>query len=418
MEPRNQNRRGGEQPDSVEEYRFTVDKQPPPQRRLALPPAFFVRTGLLLLLIIFGMVYIVTGILARLRAGAPPTDKPDYTGFPVASIEVRAGEPTGKPALEVAATKATDISASVLPTLAGICAYPKDKPGVPVRGTGLILSENGFLLTSASLLQSGGPVEVTLYDGARYPATLVGSYPAADVAVLYIATGNLRPVSFGASQNLLMGQPVIAIGAPGGEAPFVSAGVLSSLGRLPRVGTTADIYSFLQTDARVLPGCYGGALVDQSGLVIGMLTQPQGALTPGNVGYSSALPSKELLAVAAQLSDYGVVRPPADLGARFMPVGGAVASTYKMPAKGLYILDVQPGSALAAKGVMAGDVLMEAEGKAVDTLAELQEIIKNIRGKNTLALLVYQSAAQKTVHFELPLAADSPTGAGLQTPPV
>ena len=175
-------------------------------------------------------------------------------------------------------------------------------------GSGVIIREDGYIVTNNHVIDGASKIEVTLNSNQTYPATLVGTDPATDVALLKIDASGLPVISFGDSDKLRLGEWVIAIGSPYDLRSTITAGIVSAKGRsMPNYTGEFKIESFIQTDAAVNPGNSGGALVDRAGNLVGINTAII-SQTGSYTGYSFAVPSNIVKKIAYDLMDFGSVK--------------------------------------------------------------------------------------------------------------
>jgi Do/DeqQ family serine protease len=227
-------------------------------------------------------------------------------------------------------------------------------------GSGVIVdAKNGYVVTNAHVVKDAREIAVTLKDNRRLPATLVGADPGTDVALLKVDAKNLSDVKWGDSDDLQVGDFVLAIGNPFGIGQTATSGIVSALGRS---GLSVEGYEhFIQTDASINPGNSGGALVNLRGELVGVnsaIIGPAG----GNVGIGFAVPSVLARAVMDQLIRFGEVRR-GRLGISMQEVAGG---------EGAQVAEVQPGSPAAQAGLRTGDVIVALNGRPVRGGAELR----------------------------------------------
>ena len=240
-------------------------------------------------------------------------------------------------------------------------------------GSGLALTPDGFLLTNSHVVQRASAVTVTLADGSRWPARLVGDDPDSDLAVLRIDAPGLVPVTRGDSRGLRVGQLVLALGSPYGFQATVTAGIVSALGRSLRTGSGRLIENVVQTDAALNPGNSGGPLVDHRGAAVGVSTA---AILPGQ-GLCFAIPLHTAERVAAALiRDGRVRRARIGIGGQSVPVPRALARHHGLAAdRGVKVLSVEAGEPAAAAGVVRGDVIVSLDGQPVTDVDDLQRLL-------------------------------------------
>ena len=287
------------------------------------------------------------------------------TGPSTATITRSSGaaQPAGTPAAGTAQSAAATIAPSVVTIAVTTGAgRPSGGRGTSGTGSGIVLRSDGTVLTNHHVVAGATRVEVTFEDGSTAPARVVGTDPTSDLAVVRVeGRRDLTAAVFADSDELAVGQAVLAVGAPLGLSNTVTEGIVSTLDRPVRTGDTASEQSVIdavQTDAAINPGNSGGALVDLEGRVVGVnsaiATAGNGS---GNIGVGFAIPSNDAVAVAEQLIADGTADHPllgVDVGQR----------TSAAPA-GAVLTGVTAGGSAAAAGLRAGDVVAAVAGRAV-----------------------------------------------------
>ena len=239
-------------------------------------------------------------------------------------------------------------------------------------GSGVIIDAvEGYVLTNHHVIESQGAITVTLKDGRVLEATLVGSDPATDIAVLKVAADNLVAVDLADSDALKVGDYVMAIGNPFGLGQTVTSGIISALGR---TGISRDGYEdFIQTDASINPGNSGGALVDSNGRLIGINTAiiaPAG----GNVGIGFAVPANMAVAIKDQIIAHGAVNRGL-LGVNIQELTPDLAEALGLEGEPLHaavIVGVGEGSAAAEAGLVVGDIVTKVDGRALRSATDFR----------------------------------------------
>lgn len=265
-------------------------------------------------------------------------------------------------------------------------------PAPPVQrgsGSGVILSEDGFIVTNHHVIDGADDIQVGLNDNRSVPATLVGSDPATDIAVLQIDAPDLTAISWGDSDALQVGDWVLAVGNPFDLTSTVTAGIVSAKARdiqLLRPDYARDVFpveSFIQTDAAVNPGNSGGALVDVEGQLVGINTAIA-SRTGSYAGYAFAVPANLARKVAGDLMEYGRVQR-AYLGVNIRPVTEPIAEEVGLPeVEGVLVVGTTPGSGAEASGLKEGDVILRVGGSTTSTLPALMERVNRYRpGEST-----------------------------------
>jgi Do/DeqQ family serine protease len=262
-------------------------------------------------------------------------------------------------------------------------------------GSGVIIREDGYIVTNNHVIENATKIEVTLNTNVTYPATLVGTDPATDIALLKIDATGLPMIPFGDSDKLRLGEWVIAIGSPYDLRSTITAGIVSAKGRsMPNYTGEFKIESFIQTDAAVNPGNSGGALVDKAGNLVGINTAIV-SRTGSYTGYSFAVPSNIVKKIAYDLMDFGSVKR-ALLGIVMQPIDDKIASDLKLSSRnGVYINEVSKGGAADAAGIKAGDVLIAIDSIDITTPSSVQEVVSRFSPGDEAVLTVIRDGKEK-----------------------
>ena len=241
-------------------------------------------------------------------------------------------------------------------------------------GSGVIIREDGYIVTNNHVIDGATRIEVTLNNNQTYPATLVGTDPATDVALLKVEATGLPVIPFGDSDKLRLGEWVIAIGSPYDLRSTITAGIVSAKGRSMPSNGEFKIESFIQTDAAVNPGNSGGALVDKAGNLVGINTAII-SQTGSYTGYSFAVPSNIVKKIAYDLMDFGSVKR-AVLGIAMKPIDDKTAEEFKLSStNGVYIGEVSKSGAADKAGIKSGDVLIAIDSTKITNPASVQEAV-------------------------------------------
>ena len=246
-------------------------------------------------------------------------------------------------------------------------------------GSGVIIRPDGYIVTNNHVVSGATKISVTLNDNRQFDATVVGTDPATDVAIIKIDADNLPALPLGDSDQLRLGEWVLAIGSPLGAQlrSTITAGIVSAKGRsMPDGSGEFKIESFIQTDAAVNPGNSGGALVNKKGELVGINTAIV-SQTGSYTGYSFAVPVNIVKRVAADLIDFGSVKR-AVLGITMQPIDKKIQEDLKLNSmNGVYIVEVSKGSAAEEAGLKQGDVIIAIDGQRISDGASVQEKVNN-----------------------------------------
>ncbi len=267
-------------------------------------------------------------------------------------------------------------------------------------GSGVIISPDGYIVTNNHVVENASKLKVTLNDDRVFDAKIIGTDPTTDVALIKIEAADLPTLVFGNSNDLRLGEWVLAIGSPFDLRSTVTAGIISAKSRdLNVIPNEFRIESFIQTDAAVNPGNSGGALVNVRGELVGINTvikSPTGSFA----GYSFAVPSSIVQKVVMDLKEYGIVQRGL-LGIQYRPAGIDDKGNKISDEKGLEVMEVQPNSAAEAAGIRKGDIIIEVDGQPMNTSSSLVEYIGTKRPNEKVTVSVKREG--KVKQFEVTL---------------
>lgn len=267
-------------------------------------------------------------------------------------------------------------------------------------GSGVIISDNGYIVTNNHVIKNADKIEVTLNDKRTYIAQLIGTDPSTDLAVLKIDEKNLPFIIFGNSDDIKVGEWVLAVGNPFNLYSTVTAGIISAKGRSihviendPQSGNF-PLESFIQTDAAVNPGNSGGALVNINGELIGINT----AIASNNgtyQGYAFAIPVNVVKKVVSDIIEYGTVQK-AYLGVSIADIDANFAKEKNLKTlNGIYVHDVLPGGAAEESGIQPGDIIIKINDKEVNKISEFQEQLSKYRPGDKVKITVLRKDTKK-----------------------
>jgi len=240
-------------------------------------------------------------------------------------------------------------------------------------GSGFVFTPDGFALTNSHVVHGATRIEVTLPDGRRLGADLVGDDPDTDLAVLRVPSAGIKPAVLGDSRALRVGQIAIALGNPYGFQWTVTAGVVSAMGRSLRARSGRLMDGIIQTDAALNPGNSGGPLVDSHGDVIGVNTA---AILPAQ-GLCFAIPSRTAQLVAGLLIKDGRIRRAViGAGGQTVPLSRNLVRFYRLPvATGVRVLSVEAGGPSSRAGLREGDVIVGFADEPIGGIDDLQRVL-------------------------------------------
>lgn len=268
-------------------------------------------------------------------------------------------------------------------------------------GSGVIISEDGYIITNNHVIEDAENVEVKLNDNRTFTAEIIGRDPSTDIALLKIKANNLPFIRYGDSDNLKLGEWVLAVGNPFNLTSTVTAGIVSAKGRsLGILDSDYRIESFIQTDAALNMGNSGGALVDTKGLLVGItsaILSPSGAYA----GNSFAIPVTIVKKVVEDLKEYGEVQR-AIIGVNITEVTQEDAEKQKLDlVKGAKISNVVAGGAAESAGLKENDIIIKFNGVPVGTPSELQEQVGKYRPGDRVNITYVRNGKEITVPIVL-----------------
>ena len=283
---------------------------------------------------------------------------------------------------------------SIFDLLFGFAQTPRDQVGM---GSGVIIRPDGYIVTNNHVIANADVIEVTLENNKVYPATLVGTDPATDIALIKIDAEDLPVVPMGNSDDLRLGEWVLAIGSPYDLRSTITAGIVSAKGRsMPNYDGQYRVESFIQTDAAVNPGNSGGALVNAAGELVGINTSII-SLTGSYAGYSFAVPVNIVSKVADDFIEYGAVQR-AMLGIGISDMNAQLAAQADVTdIDGVYVASVQKDGPAEKAGIQAGDVIKEINLTAVHNSAGLQEQISKLRPGEKAVVTLLREGRQREI---------------------
>ena len=257
-------------------------------------------------------------------------------------------------------------------------------------GTGVVLSADGYIITNTHVIEGCSSVEVVLQDDSSYEALLVGMDVPTDLAVLKIDAQNLHPAVFGNSDELQVGDTVVAIGNPLGQElrGTMTDGIISAINR----DVDVDGYSMvlIQTTAALNSGNSGGALINEYGQVVGITNMKMSAYDDTVEGLGFAIPTTTVKTVVDDLIHQGYVSGEPSIGITCYTVTEEMAEEYDLPL-GVYVKSVQQDSDAKKQGVFPGDVIVEANGQSITTIEELLALKEGMEAGDVIHFRLWRS---------------------------
>lgn len=335
--------------------------------------------------------FLVASLLAVfLSAGAHAALPSEVQGKPVTSLA---------PLVEEASPAVVNIQ------VRQVRRGPFGRPGeVGGNGSGVIVdAENGYILTNHHVVGEADEIQVSLIDGRELDAELVGSDAATDIALIKVEPENLTDMPIGDSNDVRVGDFVIAIGSPYGLTHTVTSGIVSALGR---TGISRDGYEdFIQTDASINPGNSGGALVNMSGELIG-INSVIISRSGGNVGIGFAVPTEIAASIMGQILDFGEIRRGL-LGVNIQTIDPEAAETLELDVDGgALVTRVFPNSAAEEAGLTVGDIIIGVNDKKVTSASELRNTIGLLRSGDVVGIRYVRDNERRSTSAELGRAED------------
>lgn len=336
-----------------------------------------------------GLTFAILGYMGIFEEPTPPTIPPAPT------LTIPAASPSPTFADEVSASA---VAARVAPSTVEVQIGSFLVDG---SGSGVVYGPDGYVITNDHVVAGASEIAVVFSDGGRFPATLVGTDPITDIAVLLVERDDLTPIEVGSADALSIGDQAVAVGNPLGLAggPTVTSGIISALDR-SLIGTGgADLYGLVQTDAPIAPGSSGGALADAEGRLIG-ITTAIAVSDVGSVDLGFAVPVEIALGVANDLITDGVVRH------ALLGITGNTAWAEENGAEfpvGILVEGLTSGGAYDLGGGQINDVIVEVDGHMVNTLDALLARLRRHREGQVIPVRILRGDANTTLEVTLGL---------------
>lgn len=276
-----------------------------------------------------------------------------------------------------------------------------DKP-MAGTGSGVLISKDGYIVTNNHVVGFADYIEVVTEDGTEYEAKKIGTDPSSDLAVIKIEGRNLPALSFANSDQVRVGEWVVAVGNPFNLTSTVTAGIVSAMGRdLDIIKGQKTIEEFIQTDAVVNPGNSGGALVNTKGELIGIntaISSPTGVYA----GYSFAIPANLVKRVVDEIMEIGGDIQRANLGITIQNVSDVKNAGISVPVEeGVYVVNTLNNSPAQLAGITSGDIILNAENKVINNNEDLLSALKFVKLGDTVNLTVFRNGKKKVIPVKL-----------------
>ena len=363
----------------------------PPRRT----PRWALSVTVTLLCLALAAIVALGGMVARLLAGAQAR-RPDASEAPPVSMQLHDLPETADGGLTTA-----EIAQRVSPSVVSIHIYEQDSLSPSAMGSGVVLTQDGYIITNAHVVEGASGINVLFEDGTEMNARVIGVDEKTDLAVIKVAGEGLVPAEFGDSSAIAVGERAVAIGNAAGQFDgTVTQGVISGLDREVTVtlGGRDVTMSLIQTDAAINPGNSGGALVNRFGPVVGINSARMNRAFFEGICF--AIPTRTVQPVVENLIAYGFVRDRGVLGVTVIALTSVNGPPNGLPAQGLYISELAPGSDLVRSDVTVGDIILEADGKVMKTTADLTAVVQGHKLGETVHLKVQKYGSGSIIEVD------------------
>ena len=338
------------------------------------------------------------GLVWRLAAGVP-AGQPDAGGEKPVTMQLDDLPETADGGLTTA-----EIAQRVAPSVVSVHIYEQDSLAPSSMGSGVVLTQDGYIITNAHVVEGASGINVLFADGTEMDARIIGVDEKTDLAVIKVAGEGLVPAEFGDSGALAVGERAVAIGNAAGQFDgTVTQGVISGLDRevTVTVGGRDVTMSLIQTDAAINPGNSGGALVNRFGQVVGINSARMNSAFFEGICF--AIPTRTAQPVVENLIAYGYVRDRGVLGVTVIALTGVNGPPNGLPAQGLYISEIAANSDLVRSDVTVGDIILEADGQVMETAADLSAVVQSHKLGETVHLKVQKYGSGSVIEVDAAL---------------
>ena len=361
-------------------------------------PRWALSVTVTLLCLALAAIVALGGLVWRLAAGVPAS-QPDAGGEKPVTMQLDDLPETADGGLTTA-----EIAQRVAPSVVSVHIYEQDSLARSSMGSGVVLTQDGYIITNAHVVEGASGINVLFADGTEMDARIIGVDEKTDLAVIKVAGEGLVPAEFGDSGALAVGERAVAIGNAAGQFDgTVTQGVISGLDRevTVTVGGRDVTMSLIQTDAAINPGNSGGALVNRFGQVVGINSARMNSAFFEGICF--AIPTRTAQPVVENLIAYGYVRDRGVLGVTVIALTGVNGPPNGLPAQGLYISEIAANSDLVRSDVTVGDIILEADGQVMETAADLSAVVQSHKLGETVHLKVQKYGSGSVIEVDAAL---------------
>ena len=293
----------------------------------------------------------------------------------------------------------TYIYEMVNPSVVNITVYSSQSIAALGSGTGIVMSDDGYIITNAHVVNGGTNVNVTFSDDTNANGVIVGMDTATDLAVVKVDMTGLKPAQFGDSSALKVGERIVAIGNAGGLSSTITQGIVSGLDR--DLGDGARSLKLIQVDAAINPGNSGGPLINRVGQVVGINSSKIASVEYEGIGFS--IPINEAKPIIESIISHGYVKGRAVLGVSVVELNSSNGPINGLPSEGVCIMEFTADSDLPSKGVQLRDVIVEANGKDIVTTDDLLTELDKYSPGDMFNLVIYRATTRQTYSVDVKL---------------
>lgn len=361
-------------------------------------PRWALSVTVTLLCLALAAIVALGGLVWRLAAGVPAS-QPDAGGEKPVTMQLDDLPETADGGLTTA-----EIAQRVAPSVVSVHIYEQDSLAPSSMGSGVVLTQDGYIITNAHVVEGASGINVLFADGTEMDARIIGVDEKTDLAVIKVAGEGLVPAEFGDSGALAVGERAVAIGNAAGQFDgTVTQGVISGLDRevTVTVGGRDVTMSLIQTDAAINPGNSGGAMVNRFGQVVGINSARMNSAFFEGICF--AIPTRTAQPVVENLIAYGYVRDRGVLGVTVIALTGVNGPPNGLPAQGLYISEIAANSDLVRSDVTVGDIILEADGQVMETAADLSAVVQSHKLGETVHLKVQKYGSGSVIEVDAAL---------------